>query len=48
VLQKKAEAAFAAHYESAQAAQLTALFTNRAQLEAMLMQEFCAAFAKTS
>jgi 2-methylcitrate dehydratase PrpD len=46
VLQQKARDAFAAHYGPEKAAQLMALFADRAKLEAMPVHAFMAAFAK--
>ena len=46
VLQQKARDAFAAHYGPDKAAQLMALFADRAKLEAMPVHAFMAAFAK--
>jgi 2-methylcitrate dehydratase len=46
VLQQKARDAFAAHYGAAKAADLMALFSNRAKLEAMPVQDFVGAFSK--
>ncbi|MDB6166405.1 MAG: 2-methylcitrate dehydratase, partial [Lacunisphaera sp.] len=46
VLQQKAHDAFATHYGPAKAAQLMALFTDQAKLEAMPVHEFTAAFVK--
>ena len=46
VLQHKARDAFAAHYGAAKAADLMALFANRAKLEAMPVHEFAAQFVK--
>lgn len=45
VLRQKAQAAFAAHYGPAKAAQLMALFADRAKLEATPVHEFMARFA---
>ncbi|MBL9210282.1 MAG: bifunctional 2-methylcitrate dehydratase/aconitate hydratase [Opitutaceae bacterium] len=46
VLRQKAESAFAGHYGQEKAAELMALFANRATLEAMPVHAFTAAFAK--
>ncbi|MSU64621.1 MAG: bifunctional 2-methylcitrate dehydratase/aconitate hydratase [Opitutus sp.] len=46
LLQQKAAAAFTAHYGAPKSAQLTALFTDRAQLEAMPVHELVSRFIK--
>ena len=46
LLRQKAAAAFAAHYGEAKSAQLVALFTDRANLEAMPVPDFCGHFAR--
>jgi 2-methylcitrate dehydratase len=46
VLQQKARDAFAVHYGQDKAAQLMALFTDRAKLETMPVHEFASAFIK--
>ena len=46
VLRQKAEAAFAAHYGMEKVGHLVGLFTDRAKLEAMPVQEFSARFVR--
>jgi hypothetical protein len=46
VLQQKALDAFTAHYGKDRAAQLMALFADRAQLESMPVHDFVSAFVK--